>query len=73
MQKPIVSLLEGIFSYVMSKVEKNDLYELYDRHICSRIMRKLEKLKNSIRHSQARAAGNSKDSVYHRFQGYVVV
>ena len=57
----------------MSRVrKKHDLCESYDRRISPRVMRKIEKLKDSSRLWQACAAGNGKYSVYHGFEGYVV-
>jgi len=66
-------MLEDIFSSIMSSVEKKiDLRESYDRHICLRIMRKLEKLKDSSRYLQSCATSNDKYSIYHGFEGFVV-
>jgi len=57
----------------MSKVgKKHDLCESYDKKICPKAMRKIEKLKDSSRFWQARAAGNGKYSVHHGFEGYIV-
>ena len=71
--KPIISMLEDIFTSVMCRVgKKHDLSKNLDRQICPRIMRKLQKLKDNSRFWQARAAGNGKYSVFHGFKGYVV-
>jgi len=64
--KPIISMLEDIYTSVMCRVgKKHDSCETLDKRICPRIMRKLEKLKDKSRFWQARAAGNGKYSVYH--------
>ena len=68
MYKPIISMLEDVFSFVMSRVgKKHNLCESYDKQICLRIMRKLEKLKDKSRYWEARVADTGKYNVCHGF------